>query len=146
MTKEEIKDILARVREIKYHHTMPRKSRHGNTTRICEDIESRISIVLKQADEQAAKIKQLRADLAKTDELLWDYVEKARIAETEYEKAKAELDKHERKIENMYHAISGIQNDDYRIQVNDDTEARQKEDARTVEPMFKTTLPEKEGE
>ncbi len=45
--KEVLKDIRARIREIKYHHTMPKKSRHGNTTRICEDIESRIGQVLK---------------------------------------------------------------------------------------------------
>lgn len=47
--REAFKDVRARVKEIKYHHTMPRQSRHGNTSRICEDIESRISIALEPA-------------------------------------------------------------------------------------------------
>ena len=44
--KETMKDIRGREREIKYHHTKPRASRHGNTTHICLDIESRIEAVL----------------------------------------------------------------------------------------------------
>ena len=42
-----LEDIRARVREIKYHHTKPRTRSHGNTTHICEDIESRINQALK---------------------------------------------------------------------------------------------------
>lgn len=52
----------------------------------------------------------------------------------------AELGKRDRKIENMYHAIHGIQNDDCRMWVHSQIESRQKEDARTVEPMFKASL------
>ncbi len=36
-------DINSRINEILYHHAMPKKSRHGNTTRTCEDIKSRIN-------------------------------------------------------------------------------------------------------
>ena len=39
---EGLKDIRARVKEIKYHHTKPRSRRPGNTSSICEDILSRI--------------------------------------------------------------------------------------------------------
>ena len=43
---ETLRDIRARVRGIKYHHTHPKGSRHGNTTNICIDIESRIEQAL----------------------------------------------------------------------------------------------------
>ncbi len=39
-----IRDIEARTKEIIYHHTVPKKSRHGNTTRTCEDMLSRAKI------------------------------------------------------------------------------------------------------
>ena len=48
-----IKDARAKVREIKYHHTKPRTSRHGNTTQTCLLIES----IFEQAIKEAKKIK-----------------------------------------------------------------------------------------
>ncbi len=53
MMRTALEDIRARVREIKYHHTKPRTSRHGNTTHICADIESRIEIALNYNETQA---------------------------------------------------------------------------------------------
>jgi len=45
----------------------------------------------------------------------------------------------ERKIENMYRAIEKIYDDECRINVGIRIAFYQKEDARTVEPMFKTS-------
>ncbi len=62
------------------------------------------------------------------------------------EQLQAELGKRDRKIENMYHAISGIQYNECRMRVQNDIEARQKEDARTVEPIFQTEIDQLKAE
>ncbi len=47
-----IKDVRARVLEIKYHHTKPyRGRRYDKTIRICGDIETRIRLALKGQGE-----------------------------------------------------------------------------------------------
>lgn len=46
--RKEIKDARAKVREIKYHHTKPRASRHGNTAQTCLTIESVLEQSLKR--------------------------------------------------------------------------------------------------
>ncbi len=46
-----IRDARAKVREIKYHHSKPRASQHGNTTQICLLIESIFEQALKKAEE-----------------------------------------------------------------------------------------------
>lgn len=57
---------------------------------------------------------------------------------TKCDQLQAENEGLERKIRNMYQAIDEIQDDYSRMRAKDAVEAKQKEDARTVEPMFKT--------
>ena len=120
---QEFKDLEEQIEELQ-------DERKGHIDHI-DQLKALLTLRESEIEMLDKEVEGLRGEIKEAEDALVDSIKIFAL----------EVDKRDRKIENMYRSISEIDDDAERVNVQLRIEAKQKEDARTVEPMFKKSNP-----